>query len=63
MNIFTLPPRHTSLEALKIVWDALHMAREDCISEGIPENDAQWDDICHAMAIIHESLEIEQSEI
>jgi hypothetical protein len=52
-----------NLEALKIVWDALHMARENCISEGIPENDEQWDDICHAMAIIHESLEIDQSEI
>ena len=52
-----------NLEALKIVWDALHMARENCISEGIPENDEQWDDICHAMAIIHETLEIDQSEI
>ena len=49
--------------ALSVLWNALHKVREDCISEGIPENDYQWDNITYAMAKLHEALEIDHSEI
>jgi hypothetical protein len=44
---------------LNAVWGALDGYREDCIPEGLPEYDAQWDDICFAMARITESLGLE----
>jgi hypothetical protein len=42
---------------LDTVWNALHSHRETCIPEGAPEYDAQWSDICTAMAWITEDLE------
>jgi len=43
-------------DALKVVWEALHGFREDCISEGDFHYDEQWDDICTAMAALQETL-------
>ena len=56
-----------NLQALTIIWHALHDYREtyfylsslhNNISEGSESNDPAWDEITHAMAIIHESLEV-----
>lgn len=41
---------------LAIVWDGLASHRETCIPEGAPEHDAEWDDICSAMAWITEEI-------
>lgn len=43
-------------DSLQIIWDALHSYREDCIPEGDLFYDEQWDQICTAMAHIHEAL-------
>jgi hypothetical protein len=47
-----------NLQALTIIWNALHDYRENSISEGEQANDDAWDEITHAMAMIHESLDI-----
>jgi hypothetical protein len=47
------------LEDLQVIWNVLHGFREDCISQ----DDELWDDICTAMAHIHEALEINQEDI
>ena len=52
-----------NLQALSIIWIALFDYRESVISEGEQANDDAWDEITHAMAILHESLEIDQEEI
>lgn len=44
---------------LETIWDALGSHRENCIPEGEPSYDAQWDDICTAMAWLTESLGLE----
>lgn len=44
---------------IDVIWEALEMVREDCIPEGDPGYDAQWDDICTAMAWITEDLGLE----
>jgi hypothetical protein len=41
---------------LETVWDALHGYRENCIPEGDADYDAEWGDICTAMAWIKEDL-------
>jgi len=47
---------------LAIIWEALQMAREDCISEDDNgPNDAHWDDVCLAMAQLGEGLGIDES--
>ena len=39
------------------LWRALECYREDCIPEGQdPQFDAEWNDICSAMAWIEEDL-------
>ena len=43
-------------DSLQIIWDVLHSYREDCIPEGDLFYDEQWDQICTAMAHIHEAL-------
>jgi transcriptional regulator of met regulon len=48
---------------LETVWDALHGFREDCISEGDPMHDEQWDEICEAMARIMEELGVKHEEL
>lgn len=41
---------------LSVVWAALHSHRENCIPEGTPEYDEEWDEICTAMAWVREEL-------
>ncbi|CAB4195294.1 hypothetical protein UFOVP1298_10 [uncultured Caudovirales phage] len=49
---------HDIQEQLAIIWEALHAYREDLIPEGDELYDELWGDICLAMAVIHEELEI-----
>jgi hypothetical protein len=42
---------------IDLIWQALEGYRENCIPEGVDNNDKQWDDICTAMAWITEDLE------
>ncbi len=50
---------------LQIIWNALHGYREDCIPEKAKEEhyDEEWNQICTAMAHLHEALGIEQKDI
>ena len=41
---------------IETIWDALQEFRDVNIPEGPPHHDAQWDDICTAMAWISEEL-------
>jgi hypothetical protein len=57
-----------NLQALTIIWNALHDHRNDSLKgcrepEGDKYNDDAWDEITHAMAVIHESLDIAQEDI
>ena len=47
----------------KTVWDALYGFREDCIPEGDPMYDEQWDDICRAMGVIMDACGVKNEEI
>jgi hypothetical protein len=48
-------------QAKEVVWDALHMAREDCISpDNNGPNDTHWEDICTAMAWLQEAAGCEE---
>lgn len=53
----------TRKQALQTIWDALHGFREDCIPEGDAIFDEQWNEICEAMAFVHEALNISHDEI
>ena len=44
---------------LSTIWHALQCYREDCIST----DDEAWDEVCEAMAHIHEALDIPQEDI
>ena len=56
--------RNELIKSLSSVWDVLDMAREDCIPEGRDEYyDEQWDEVCEAMAKIHEALNIKHEEV
>jgi hypothetical protein len=51
---------HSNMQSwLDVVWDALHSHRETCIPEGDPAYDAEWDEICTAMAWITEELGVD----
>jgi hypothetical protein len=52
-----------NLQALSIIWIALFDYRESVIREGDEANDDAWSEITHAMAILHESLDIAQEDI
>lgn len=45
---------------LAIIWDALEQYREDCIPEEaeMETYNEEWDEICTAMAHLHEALGI-----
>ncbi len=47
-------------DSIKIVWLALEGYRQFVIPEGSKENDQAWDDVCTAMAIIQEDLDLEE---
>lgn len=49
-------------QSLDVIWKALHAYREDCIPEGTPAYDQDWEDICTAMAWITEALEATETE-
>lgn len=46
------------MKELKIIWDALHGYREDCIST----DDESWDEICGAMATVTEKLGLDPAD-
>jgi hypothetical protein len=43
---------------METIWDALFKYRDDCIPEGDAKYDAEWSDICTAMAWLQEELEV-----
>ena len=43
-------------EHFETVWRMLDAAREDLIPEGDEGYDQQWDDVCHAMAVLKEAV-------
>lgn len=45
---------------LEIIWAALEGYREDCIPEGEQTYDAEWDNICTAMAQLRDELFCEE---
>ena len=57
-NIITEPLTNgDNVQAMRVVWQALHALRDTQLPEGITKNDEQWDDICTAMSWIDETLE------
>jgi hypothetical protein len=54
------PTNFSVPESLEVVWAALHGFREDCIPEGDPTYDEEWDNITLAMAWITEALEADK---
>ena len=55
--------RHQLVKGLSVLWNALQAYREDLISEGEEMHDKEWDEICTAMAHIHEALDIKHEDI
>ena len=47
---------HSRQSWLNTIWAALESHRENCIPEGDPQHDAEWDDICTAMAWVKETI-------
>lgn len=43
-------------QSLEVVWEALQAVREELIPEGDDAYDAEWDEICTAMAWIEDAL-------
>lgn len=55
--------RHDNASMLSVIWNALHSHRENCIPEGVPEYDDEWDEICTAMGWLHEMLDVDHEEL
>ena len=54
----TVPPltSYNLYQAAEVIWDALHIAREESIPEdNNGPNDDHWEDICTAMAWLQEA--------
>ena len=52
---------HNDMDSiLNTIWLALEGYRENCIPEGDTQYDAQWSDICTAMAWIQEDLNAQE---
>lgn len=47
-------------DSIDIIWRALAAYREDLIPEGDEVYDAEWDNICTAMAVIQEDLGVQE---
>lgn len=47
-------------DSIDTIWRALHAYREDCIPEGDEAYDEEWSDICTAMAVIQEDLNLQE---
>jgi hypothetical protein len=43
---------------METIWDALFKYRDNCIPEGDAKYDAEWSDICTAMAWLQEELKV-----
>ena len=43
---------------VETIWDALFKYRDNCIPETDANYDAEWSDICTAMAWLQEELEV-----
>jgi hypothetical protein len=43
---------------LNVLWNALECYREDCIPEGEPAYDQEWNEICNQMSWIADALNI-----
>lgn len=57
---------HNKASWLETVWDALHdweAEHEERSAVGIETFDERWDDICTAMAWIHEELGVKHEEV
>ena len=48
-------------DSIGTIWQALHAYREDLIPEGDEAYDAEWDNICTAMAVIQEDLDAKET--
>ena len=53
---------HDIDEQMEIVWTALGKYRDELIPEGTLDNDNEWSDICTAMAVIAEDLNLDSQE-
>lgn len=47
---------------METIWDALFDYRDNCIPEGDAAYDAEWSDICTAMAWLEEELELSDNQ-
>jgi hypothetical protein len=47
-------------DSIDTIWQALCAYREDCIPEGDEAYDEEWDNICTAMAVIQEDLNLQE---
>jgi hypothetical protein len=48
-------------DSIDTIWRALAAYREDLIPEGDEAYDAEWDNICTAMAVIQEDLGLQET--
>ena len=47
---------------METIWDALFKYRDNCIPEGDAKYDAEWSDICTAMAWLQEELKVTDNQ-
>ena len=47
-------------DSIGTIWQALHAYREDCIPEGDEAYDEEWSNICTAMAVVQEDLNLQE---
>lgn len=47
---------------MNTIWNALYEYRDNWITEGVEDNDAEWSDICTAMAWLEEELELSDNQ-
>ena len=47
---------------METIWDALFAYRDNCIPENDAAYDAEWSDICTAMAWLEEELELSENQ-
>jgi hypothetical protein len=47
---------------LACIWEALEYVRDEHLMEGDEVADAQWNDLCTAMAWVSETLGVEEAE-
>ena len=50
------PTNFDQYESMDYIWEVLCDYRENCIPEGVDNNDDIWDEICTSMAWIEDAL-------